>query len=169
MGESNDTPNKKRRLEDFTRLTGLTEPSKSIKDVAELLKTTPRLGDVIPASELLTEYVAPPEKLNLAEWAYERIVEYIKDFERELDEEHEIGARLVSFGSTVIFRINDIGYYGPDIISFYGQNEEGQKVQLIQNISQLSVLLVALKKLEEKPRRLGFMLDKKKSDEPKEE
>jgi len=100
----------------------------------------------------------PDSHLNPARWTYKRLAEYIKDFEEELDEEHEIGARLVSFGSNIIFHIEDMGYYGPDIIAFYGLNDKGEKVQLIQNIAQLSVLLVAVKKLGEKARRIGFIL-----------
>ena len=34
-------------------------------------------------------------KLNPAEWAHERLGKYIKEFEAELDDDHEIGARLV--------------------------------------------------------------------------
>ena len=103
-------------------------------------------------------------RLNPAKWAYDRLAEYIKDFEKGLDEDHEIGARLVSFGSVLTFHIQDMGYYGPDIITFYGQDDKGQDVQLIQNITQLNVLLIAMKKLQDKPRRLGFILDKKEKE-----
>lgn len=104
---------------------------------------------------------AKPEvpEVNHAEWTYERLGEYIKAFENDLDDEHEIGARLVSFGQSVTFHIENMGYWGPDIINFYGVNTDGEKVQLIQHISQLSVLLVAMKKLGEKPRRIGFQWD----------
>ncbi|MEI7817972.1 MAG: DUF6173 family protein, partial [Desulfuromonadales bacterium] len=95
---------------------------------------------------------------NPAKWTHKRLATYIQDFESNLDNEHEIGARLVSFGSAITFHIQDIGYYGPDIITFDGLNDAGETVKLIQNISQLSVLLVAMKKLEEKPRRIGFKL-----------
>ncbi len=98
---------------------------------------------------------------HLAGWTYQRLVEYIKEFESDLDEEHEIGARLVSFGSEVQFHIQDIGYYDPDIITFSGVGEKSKKLLLVQNISQLSVLLIAVPKLEEKPRRLGFDLSRK--------
>jgi hypothetical protein len=42
-------------------------------------------------------------------------------------------------------------------------NEAGEQVQLIQNISQLSVLLIAMKKRDEQPKRIGFMFDKKEA------
>ena len=102
----------------------------------------------------------PDRVTNPAKWAYKHLVEYIIDFEKNLDEDHEIGARLVSFGQAVTFHIEDIGYYGPDIISFYGVNDNQERVQLIQHISQLSVLLIAMTKIGEKPRRIGFEIDK---------
>ncbi len=104
-----------------------------------------------------------PSRTNPAAWTHKRLGEYIRDFEAELDDDHEIGARLVSFGQSVIFHVEDIGYYGPDIITFYGRNDEMEKVQLIQHISQLSFLLVAVKKQQDKPRRIGFLWDKEKT------
>src|SRR5689334_10272350 len=101
--------------------------------------------------------VAVPVTRNLAQWTYKRLAEYIRDFEANLDDDHEVGARLVSFGQTVQFHIEDLGYYGPDIITFHGTSENMEKLQLIQNISQLSVLLIAVKKQQEKPRRIGFL------------
>jgi hypothetical protein len=98
---------------------------------------------------------------NPAKWMFERLATYIKQFEARLDEQHEIGARLVSFGANLTFHIEDMGYFGPDMVVFYGKNEKGEPVQLIQHTSQLSVLLVAVRKQEERPRRIGFILDEK--------
>jgi hypothetical protein len=106
---------------------------------------------------------------NPSEWTYDRLTEYICEFEKSLDENHEIGARLVSFGNSVVFHIDDMGYYGPDIITFYGVDSSGQKVQLIQNTSQLSILLVAMKKLGERPRRIGFLLNERSKRKESEE
>lgn len=102
--------------------------------------------------------VLPESMTNPAQWAYERIVKSIVAFEEKLDTEHEIGARLVSFGSGEIIYIDDVGYWGPDIIIFYGANVENQPVELLQHISQISVLLVAVKKQAENARRIGFKL-----------
>ena len=109
----------------------------------------------------------PDSHLNPARWTYKRLAEYIRDFEEELDDDHEIGASLVSFGSNVLFHIEDMGYCGPDIIAFYGLNDKGERVQLIQNIAQLSVLLVAVKKLGEKARRIGFILVERSDSDDK--
>lgn len=107
----------------------------------------------------------PSSATNPAKWTYERLVDYINDFEKELDDEHEIGARLVSFGSTITFHIQDIGYWGPDIISFTGVDDNSQRVKLIQHTSQLSVLLIAVTKTEEKARRIGFDLKERMEDD----
>jgi hypothetical protein len=97
-------------------------------------------------------------KLNPAKWTYDRLSEYINKFESRLNETQEIGARLVSFGPAIVLNIDDLGYHGPDIIWFDGTNEQGERVRLIQNVSQLSVMLVAVKKQHDKPRRIGFRL-----------
>lgn len=103
----------------------------------------------------------PSAQLNPAEWAYERLVRSINDFEQKLDNDHELGGRLVNFGSNLTFHIEDLGYWGPDFVKFYGKNDDGLPLELIQHISQVNVLLVALKKVSDKPpRRIGFKLIK---------
>jgi hypothetical protein len=87
----------------------------------------------------------------------ERLGRYIYEFESELDLDHEIGAELVSFGRTMTFHITDIGTSGPDLITFYGVTDDGGKLQLVQHITQLSVLLMAVQKIDENPRRIGFI------------
>ena len=100
---------------------------------------------------------------NPARWMFERLATYIKQFEGRLDQEHEVGARLVAFGANLTFHIEDMGYFGPDMIVFYGRNDQGEPVQLIQHTSQLSVLLVAVRKQAAQPRRIGFILDDKEA------
>ncbi len=59
-----------------------------------------------------------------------------------------------------VLRIEGIGYFDPDIVTFYGTDEFGAKTQLIQHVSQLGVTLRALPKqeTEEAPKRIGFRL-----------
>lgn len=97
--------------------------------------------------------------INHAERIYEILMEYIQDFEALLDKDQEIGAHLVSFGRDVIFHIQSIGYHGPDVITFFGETESKEKIQLIQHISQLNVLFVATKKIHEEAKRIGFNLE----------
>lgn len=97
---------------------------------------------------------------NYASEFYKHIVRMINQFEEELDPEQEVGARLVSFGQTVQFHIQDIGYQNPSLITFHGILDNGSKVSLIQHVNQISFLLMALPKQNEAEpaRRIGFSL-----------
>jgi hypothetical protein len=105
---------------------------------------------------------AAPDAAVAAEWTYRRLVTYIVQFERNLDADHEIAGRMVSFGSAIQFHIVDVGYWNPDIITFDGVDPEGNPMKLIQHVSQLNVLLVSARKLAPaaEPRRIGFRLEK---------
>lgn len=108
------------------------------------------------------DFLPPPPTLTMpkmgAAWMHERLVKSINDFEEGLDNDHEVGARLVSFGTELTFSIEDVSYWGPDMIIFYGFNSSNKSVQLLQHLSQLSVLLVAVDKIQKEPRRIGFRL-----------
>lgn len=91
-------------------------------------------------------------------WMYERLIRSIDEFEKKLDQEHEIGARLVTFGNHEVIHIEDVGYWGPDLVIFYGTSSEGKPLELLQHQSQVNVLLVAVPKEGPKPRRIGFEL-----------
>ncbi|MCU0827680.1 MAG: DUF6173 family protein [Tabrizicola sp.] len=102
----------------------------------------------------------PREPKTPAEWAHDRLVMYIRDFEKQLDARQEIAMGFAG-DETGVLRIEGIGYFDPDIITFYGRDEGGAKTQLIQHVSQLSVTLRAVPKEggEEPPRRIGFQLN----------
>lgn len=87
-----------------------------------------------------------------------RLVEMINEFDESLDDEHEVGMRLVTFGQAVTFHVTDIGYYNPSLIRFYGKMDDGSDVELIQHISQISFLLMAVKRInpQEPKKRIGF-------------
>ena len=59
-----------------------------------------------------------------------------------------------------LLRIEGIGFFDPDIVTFYGTDQSGAKSQLIQHVTQLSVALRAMPKPgeAEEPRRIGFRL-----------
>lgn len=110
----------------------------------------------------------PTPPSSPAESVFRRLVMYIREFEAQLDQDQEIGGRMVSFGTTVQFHIVDMGFWGPDIITFDGVDERGSRMKLIQNISQLNVLLVSMPKrqAEAEPRRIGFLLGKGEAPAP---
>jgi hypothetical protein len=98
--------------------------------------------------------------LNPAKWMYERLAKRIIDFEKELASDEEIGGRFVAAPNEGVFHIEDISYWGPDMIMFEGVNQHGKKVELLQHYSQMTVLLTAIPKIADEPRRIGFQLAK---------
>ncbi|MCI2399571.1 DUF6173 family protein [Aliiroseovarius subalbicans] len=101
----------------------------------------------------------PIEDKSPAEWAYERLILYIQNFEEQLDNEHEVAMGFTG-GDAGVLRIEGIGFFDPDIVTFYGTDETEAPMQLIQHVSQLSVMLRALPKEPEAsaPTRIGFRL-----------
>lgn len=103
--------------------------------------------------------VAAERPKSPAEWAHDRLVMYIRNFESQLDAKQEIAMGFASDESGVL-RIEGLGFFAPDIVTFYGRDESGAKTQLIQHVTQLSVTLRAVAKEEETEpaRRIGFQL-----------
>lgn len=103
----------------------------------------------------------PLEDKSPAEWAYERLILYIQNFEEQLDNAHEVAMGFTG-GDAGVLRIEGIGYFDPDIVTFYGTDGEGAKTQLIQHVSQLNVMLRALPREDDEaeapPNRIGFRL-----------
>ncbi|MEM1375381.1 MAG: DUF6173 family protein [Pseudomonadota bacterium] len=108
----------------------------------------------------------PVEQKSPAEWAYQRLILYIQNFEKQLDPEHEVAMGFAG-GETGVMRIEGMGFFDPDIITFYGSDPAGAKTQLVQHVSQLSVMLRALPKNIDKPEanRIGFRLAAALEDE----
>ncbi|MCV2863906.1 DUF6173 family protein [Albidovulum sediminicola] len=117
----------------------------------------PRTAELEPLPEGLTEESI--EEKSPAEWAYERLILYIQNFEEQLDDEHEVAMGFTG-GEAGVMRIEGIGFFAPDIVTFYGRDEDEARTQLIQHVSQLNVMLRALPKAPEveEPRRIGFRL-----------
>ncbi len=103
----------------------------------------------------------PIEEKSEAQWAYERLILYIRNFESQLEAEDEVAMGFAG-GDAGVLRIEGLGYFDPDLITFYGRDEDGVKTQLVQHVTQLNVLLRAVPRAEpeEPARRIGFRLAK---------
>ena len=118
-----------------------------------------RCGDKVDAS--------PPRAAGdhgddeLASGAYRRLVTWIREFEDQLDEDTEVGVRLVEFGRSASFHLCDMSYWNPHFIRFIGSDPDGNPVQLIQHMNHISVLLMRAPKQNDTPRRIGFELASK--------
>lgn len=110
-----------------------------------------------PMPKAITD--TPAAEKSPAQWAYERMILYIRNFEEQLDATQEVAMGFTG-GDAGVLRIEGMGYFDPDIVTFYGVDNSGSRTQLVQHVSQLSVLLRALPKPSEKtePTRIGFRL-----------
>lgn len=99
----------------------------------------------------------PTDQKTPAEWAYERLVLYIQKFEETLDVEHEVGMGFAGSDAGML-HIQGMGFFAPDMITFYGVDPGGTKTQLVQHVSQLNVMLKAARKINEQPLRIGFQM-----------
>ena len=91
---------------------------------------------------------------SMADWKYEKIKEQIDEFQADLLDDVDVCVALASFGTSMIMQVTDIGYQNPDMLYFYGYIN-GNQTQLIQHVSQLIFVLMAMKKEDPKrpPRR----------------
>lgn len=136
-----------------------------IRTTAEAVEgdALPRLREVHsdPNAKCPEPLQTPVDQKSPAQWAYERMILYIQNFEQQLDNEHEVAMGFTG-GDAGVLRIEGMGYYDPDIVTFYGIDADGAKTQLVQHVSQLNVLLRALPKQVDQiaPVRIGFRLAK---------
>ena len=67
-----------------------------------------------------------------------------------------------------MFSLSDIGFWNPSLITFRGVTDDGSPVELIQHVTQISVLLMKLpRKDPSKPKRpIGFGSALEGSEEP---
>jgi hypothetical protein len=104
---------------------------------------------------------------NLASEFYSRLQSWITQFDESLDNEHEVGVRLVSFGQSVQFHLHSISYWNPSLISFTGTADTGEPIQLIQHVSQISILLmkVARQNPSQPKQKIGFTAGDRQTEE----
>ncbi len=138
-------------------MTKHTSPANPRAAVARCDEGAPLTAEQKPLPKAIAEQ--PADAKSEAQWAYERIILYIQNFEEQLDNEHEVAMGFTGADAGVL-KIEGIGYFDPDIVTFYGSDTEGAKTQLIQHVSQLNVMLRALPRQsdEVEPNRIGFRL-----------
>ena len=97
---------------------------------------------------------------------HQRLVHQIIEFEKHLGADLELGGRFVGGPTNEPLHISNVASWGPDMIVFMGQYADGRKFELLQHYSQVSVLLVAIPKARDEPRRIGFELLKNVKELP---
>ena len=82
-----------------------------------------------------TKTAAPAKPKSPAEWAYDRLILYIRDFEKQLNGDQEVALGFAGSDAGIL-RIEGLGFFDPDLVTFYGTDDQGLKNQLIQHVSQ---------------------------------
>lgn len=110
------------------------------------------MNDLINGIEVLNT-----DSYHYASYFHEIIMEQIREFEANLDNDHEICRQLASFGKNITLAVTGIGYHNPSTLYFYGYVGK-QPATLIQNVNQLNFLLISAEKScpDKPPRRIGF-------------
>jgi hypothetical protein len=131
------------------------------KNLSEIIKNKMGAMESMQKTLIRPDVFKMPIIKSPTQYAFEQLIEYIKDFQNKLDQNHEVGASLVSFGNSTVFHVDSVALESGGIITFFGINDKDEKLQLIQHITQLNVLLVAMKKRGEVAKRIGFEFNKK--------
>jgi len=134
------------------------------RETLALIIERPVMSNLQPIRNVAVENI----HANRASEFCRHLLEWIHEFDASLDATHEVGVRLVSFGQTVIFHLAGLGYANPSLIAFSGETEGGDPVELIQHVSQISLLLMKLpRKNPDAPKKpIGFYaIQTEKEDE----
>jgi len=107
-----------------------------------------------------------PKKVNfqmphiklIGGYAFDTIREQVQSFEATLNPDEEVGAWLASFGHSVSLVVKEI-VFADSYVLLRGTTDEGAEASLLQHYSQVSLLLIKVKRADpEKPkRRIGFI------------
>lgn len=116
------------------------------------------ISDSFLASINVPQIEVPDSPLHhvWAEDQFEILKKYISEFEKSLDDEHEVGVLLTNFGQSILMSVTQIGYEKSVLMIFKGY-VNGKEATLIQHINQLNFLLTTVDKEPDRPkRRIGF-------------
>jgi len=91
-----------------------------------------------------------------ADLAFRHLMQRIEAFQEGLKEDEEIGLQLANYGLAAQLHIRSIGFQNPNLLEFSGLTIDGNECVLVQHLSQLNFMLIALKPVEDKPFRIGF-------------
>src|SRR5512133_3463743 len=98
-----------------------------------------------------------PKIPTQAEGAFEAIRDRIVAFQRELDDEHELG--LMIPGAEPL-HVERIAIESAFLLAFYGTTRAGLRTALLQHVSQTNLMLIAVPKSGPVARRVGFEVPK---------
>jgi hypothetical protein len=135
-----------------------------LKSVASVRLSAPiTLPPTLPSLQAMEvqrtrELIEQAAEAQSAEGFVRRIHARLLEFANGLNSTQEVGIALVSFGQSVTLHVSALGYMEPGLIVFKGETNDGNPVQLIQHLHQISFLLMTVPaKDPDAPKRpIGF-------------
>lgn len=94
-----------------------------------------------------------PEIKSPSEYAFDALLGQMKRFQARLSDEKELG--IVANGAGLLIHVSAVRVSG-QMITFDGVDGNGSESVLIQHFTQVNVQMVAVPKLQDEPRRVGF-------------
>ncbi len=103
------------------------------------------------------EDAADQATLHAAEEVFNHLLARVKEFQANLPAHHELGIQLANYGGERALHVRGMGFRNPNIIEFYGLLDGDRQVTVVQHVSQLNFLLIAVPPVaEQEPYRIGF-------------
>jgi hypothetical protein len=90
---------------------------------------------------------------SIPEQAFEDLIEEIRRFQETLSDETEVG--IFANGAGLPLHVESVRMANLMVV-FDGVDGEGRQARIIQHYTQVSVQMVAVNKLQDEPRRIGF-------------
>lgn len=90
---------------------------------------------------------------SVPEYAFEALTKEIKRFQKGLSDEMEVG--IIANGAGAPIHVESVRMSGQMVV-FDGVDGEGRQARIIQHYTQVSVQMIAVNKLAEEARRIGF-------------
>ncbi|MFV0300002.1 MAG: DUF6173 family protein, partial [Paracoccus sp. (in: a-proteobacteria)] len=90
------------------------------------------------------EDAADQATLHAAEEVFNHLLARVQEFQANLPEHHELGIQLANFGGERALHVRGMGFRNPSIIEFYGLLDGDRQVTVVQHVSQLNFLLIAV-------------------------
>ncbi|AUH33461.1 DUF6173 family protein [Paracoccus tegillarcae] len=114
-----------------------------------------------------TEDAADEAALHAAEHVFKHLLARVKNFQENLPDHHELGIQLANFGGVKPLHVRGMGFKNPNVIEFYGLLDGDKKVAVVQHVSQLNFLLIAVPPVaEQQPYRIGFGAELREAEKP---
>lgn len=90
------------------------------------------------------ENIADEDKFHLARRYYNLLQSRVDNFKAALPSNKRLGVKVSGFGDNSLFLLEEIHYADPSLIAICGRSLEGLPIEIIQDVSHLSIALVPL-------------------------